>query len=116
MISKYFAFSTCVLFTSVMDLVNNEQFLNIACLLFLSAAIAAVSAPHPTTVIVHFQVYMHHYNHINFVIFVIRATCIIIYFNAVFVLNLVDRFGVLPNKFMIFWYSIIILLYYYQDQ
>ena len=49
---KSFALSTCVLFISVNQLVNDAQFLNIACLLFLSAALAASSSPAPTTVIV----------------------------------------------------------------
>ena len=39
--SRYFALSTCVSFILVMQLVNGPNFLNTACLLFLSATLAA---------------------------------------------------------------------------
>ena len=48
--SGSFALSTCTLFISVMSSVNGPQLLSIACLLFLSVALAALSAPAPATV------------------------------------------------------------------
>ena len=51
---------TCVLFISVMQLVNIAELFNSACLLFLSTAFAALSAPAPTRVIFPLKS-MHHY-------------------------------------------------------
>ena len=42
--AKSFELPTCLLFISVMQSVNGAQFLSIACLLFLSVALAALSA------------------------------------------------------------------------
>ena len=49
-ISRSLLLSTCVLFISLMQLINGQQFLNIT-LLFLSDAIVAAPTPCPTTVI-----------------------------------------------------------------
>ena len=50
-ISISFALSTCVLFTSLMQLVNGAQFLNATPLSLSSARVAAASAPVPVIVI-----------------------------------------------------------------
>ena len=50
-ISVSFALSTCVLFISLMQLVNGTQFLNAKPLSLSSAFLAAASAPSPVIVI-----------------------------------------------------------------
>ena len=59
------ALSTCVLFISLMQLVNGVQFLNATPLSLSSACLAAASAPAPVIAIVPLTRMMHHCNHIN---------------------------------------------------
>ena len=65
------------------------------------------------TLWLHLQLYKYHYSHVNLILtlklYVPRELPIIS--TQFFVLNLVGWFGVLSDKFIIFWYSIIILLY-----
>ena len=53
-------------------------------------------------------IYIHHYNHINLTLTLnfFCSSWFIIYFDPIFVLNLVGWFGVLSERFIIFWYSI----------
>ena len=60
------ALSTCVLFISLMQIVNGAKFLNATRLSLSSACLAAASAPSPAIVIVPLtRTYMHHCNHMN---------------------------------------------------
>ena len=59
------ALSTCVLFISLMQLVNGAQFLNATPLSLSPACLAAASAPLPVIAIFPLTEYMHRCNHIN---------------------------------------------------
>ena len=111
------ALSVYVLFISRMESVNGIQFLNtiflryyLDCLLFVGRLLWCLK-----------QVNIHHYNHINLILTIevlnliwlpmlytpCDSSCMSTQF---FALNLGGWRGVLSNKFIIFWYYIIILL------
>ena len=66
-ICRSFALSTWILFILLLQPVNGVQFLNIPCLFvsFPSVAVASLDFGPSVIAIAHFQVSMHHYDHIN---------------------------------------------------
>ena len=59
------ALSICVLFISLMQLVNGVQFLNATSLSLSSASLPAALSPAPLIVIFPLTRIMHHYNHMS---------------------------------------------------
>ena len=112
----YLALSICVLFVYLIQSVNGAQFLNTTSLSLLfgsttgggTGAIVIVPFPYISLKSNKFDLHMKVLNLLwLLVLYVAHASLFIV--AQLFVLNLVGWFGVLSNKFIIFWYSIIIL-------